>query len=445
MNMLLKKGTILFLGLMAFHMGISVLMSWVVRMPYFLSHNAGLGLWRFAGDSIGYHEYAIKILGFLKEGDYVHWWTDSVCWHVKLISLSYGMIAPHPLSFAPINAAAWAMSVLLVFGITRQLFHDRLRLAIVSCLAFGFCPSYLLNTTQLLKEPFYVMGIIMVIWGWVGLLSGRESYKCCLSVGLGSLLACLTRGFILVPLVFLSLLAMLFVVWRTGQLWKHALLASVFVVGIYVIEHQTDMEFYRPGAIELGDIYASRILAARQQKSQSEKEKNFLWQGRKGGYFGLCRWLEYPSIMISYARGSFAHTYLNAGTNIDTEVNFRSVGDIVFYIPRALQVGFLAPFPNQWFGKGKAAGRIGRIIGGLETIGWYILLPGFLYFLGTGTVALQIRVWLALYCISMVLLAALVVTNIGALMRMRFVYLLPVLIGGLQGWSRFIWRKKCFA
>jgi len=60
----------------------------------------------------------------------------------------------------------------------------------------------------------------------------------------------------------------------------------------------------------------------------------------------------------------------------------------------------------------------------------------------SGKPALEIRVWLSLFCVGMVLLTSLVVTNIGALMRMRFVYFLPIIIGGMEGWARLILWKK---
>jgi hypothetical protein len=67
---------------------------------------------------------------------------------------------------------------------------------------------------------------------------------------------------------------------------------------------------------------------------------------------------------------------------------------------------------------------------------------GFLYCLATGSIALQIRIWLLIFSVSLVILTSLVVTNMGALFRMRFVYFLPILIGGLEGWSRYLWSRK---
>ena len=77
------------------------------------------------------------------------------------------------------------------------------------------------------------------------------------------------------------------------------------------------------------------------------------------------------------------------------------------------------------------------MLAGFEMMVWYILLLGFVYFLFTGPVAWHIRIWMLVYTFALVVLTSLVVTNIGALYRLRYVYFLPILIGGLEGWTRF--------
>ncbi|MBW2114154.1 MAG: hypothetical protein JRH04_04760 [Deltaproteobacteria bacterium] len=407
-------------------------MSWVVRTPYLSSYHAGFGLWRFAGDSIGYHEEAIKILNLLKQGDYVGWWSVSQWWHVKLIAMSYWVFTPHPLSFAPVNAAVWAISIMLVHRIIKQLFPNRQKLAVVSGLTFGLCPSYLLNTTQLLKEPLYVVGVVIFVFGWVALLLGRRSVRLPLIVGLGVLLACINRLYICGPLVLLSLLAMIPVIWRARQASVYALLAFVLVVGIYVLSSEMrDKAGYR-----------KVVNAARNAELETKKESIYKLNSSNPAQAPLPHWLEDRLLTVLWARNAFARSFPDAGSNIDTEVHLRTPIDLVRYIPRAFQIGFLAPFPDQWFKEGKSAGRISRLIAGLEMAGWYFLLPGFVYFLCTGAPALRIRFWLVVFSVSVVVLTAVLVTNIGALMRMRFVYFLPIIIGGLEGWSRLIWRKK---
>jgi len=425
MKVELNKKVFIIPGLLIFHMGISVLMSWVVRTSHFLSFHAGLGLWNFAGDSIKYHENAIRVMNFLEKGDYVGWWGVPELWHVKLISLDYAVMGANPLLFAPVNAMAWAISVMIVHRIVCEIFPDRQKLAVFSALIFGLCPSYLLHTTQLLKEPFYVLGIVMMIRGWIGLMSGSRSFSLSLFVGIGVLLACLNRTFVLLPLIVFSLLGIAVVLLRTRHAWAHVLLAFSLLVGVYALEQERRAVFKSPRAAPLSEMIGLKTHANPEEEQQSVSSS--LWR-----HF----------FTVAHSRDFYNFGYAGAGSNIDSEIRFKEPADVVRYIPRALQVGFFAPFPGHWVEQSKTAGRFSRILAGIEMTGWYTLMLGFAYFLISGKPALEIRVWLSLFCVGMVLLTSLVVTNIGALMRMRFVYFLPIIIGGMEGWARLILWKK---
>ena len=177
-----KKGIVIFTGLVLFHLAVSVSLSLIARSSFLASPHNGQGLWNFALDSFVYHQEALRLLDLLKSGDLNGWWGSSPFWHVKWIALSYVAITPDPLSSAPVNAIVWATSIYCVYKIVRLLFPEGPTFAIACALVFGFWPSYLLHTTQLLKDPWYVLGILLMIWGWVGLLLGRRSIFFCFIV-----------------------------------------------------------------------------------------------------------------------------------------------------------------------------------------------------------------------------------------------------------------------
>jgi hypothetical protein len=230
----LKRKVLIVMGLIVFHIGLSVLMSLIARSSYFLQYHNGQGIWNFAMDSSLYHTEAMSLLDLLMQGDYAAWWKSFFSWHVKLIALTYAMVTPDPLSFAPINALAWAMSIIFVYQIAGTLFPGNQNLAIFSAVIFGFWPSYLLQTIQLLKESFYATGILMMVWGWVSLLTNNKGIVSSFLVASGVLLAYLNRTFILEPLVFLSLLGLGLVLWRSRRSWAFALLAFTLVCGLYL-------------------------------------------------------------------------------------------------------------------------------------------------------------------------------------------------------------------
>jgi len=406
-----KKGLLIFTGLVLFHLAVSISLSLIARSTFLASLHNGQGLWNFAPDSVGYHKDALRLLDYLKHGDYESWWASTPWWHVKWIALSYAVIIPDPLSFASVNAIVWATSIYCVYKIVRLLFPERRTFAITCSLVFGFWPSYLMHTTQLLKDPLFVLGMLLMIWGWVGLLSGYRGIVFSLLVSFGVLLAYLNRTYMLAPLTLLSVLATALVLWRARNSLVNAVLACILVVGLYVYEYYS----LPPTVVQPSPVV--------------KDSWNYVdW---------VPDWIESRIKTIVRSRLGWSTRYPEAGSNVDTDLRFNSVVDVIGYIPRALQIGFLAPFPRHWFEEAKVAGPPSRVFAGLEMLIWYLLLPGFLFFMVANGNPIQIRIWLLIYTGSLVLLTGLVVTNIGALHRMRYVYFLPILIGGLEGWARF--------
>jgi len=421
-----KKGLLIFSGLVLFHLAISLSLSLIARSTFLANLHSGQGLWNFALDSFSYHDEAVRLLELFRDGDYAGWWGSSPWWHVKWIGLSYAVLAPDPLSYAPINGLTWAVSVVCIFMIVRQLFPGRHKLAIASALTFGLWPSYLLHTTQLLKDPLYIMGMLMMFWGCVNLLSGRRAVISVPLIVFGVLVAYLNRTYILEPLICLSLLAAILELWLSRRAWGHAGFAIVIIagVGVYFYIQRPEIQI-QPLPGQRGNI-----------QSKPQPKVKIPTRGRNRQGYSSSKLVEKGVRKISYLRGRYTKKYPNAGTNVDTDVNFRSLKDILAYIPRAAVIGFLAPFPSHWFSTARTAGRASRLVAGLEMMFWYLLLPGFLYFLFTGPVPPHIRIWMLVYTLSLVVLTSLVVTNIGALYRLRYVYFLPILIVGLEGWTR---------
>jgi hypothetical protein len=136
---------------------------------------------------------------------------------------------------------------------------------------------------------------------------------------------------------------------------------------------------------------------------------------------------------ISTAREGFRSGYKGSGSNIDTEVELKRFLDIVNYIPRAIQIGFLAPFPSQWIEQGNVTGKVGRMIAGAETLLWYLLAFGSLFCLWKCNdiwVALSVNVVIS---ILVIMLLGFVVTNVGAMYRMRIGFFIPFYILGVYG------------
>jgi hypothetical protein len=142
---------------------------------------------------------------------------------------------------------------------------------------------------------------------------------------------------------------------------------------------------------------------------------------------------------VAKTRAQFIELYPDASSNVDAEVQFGGALDIVRYLPRAMLIGLCAPFPRMWFRTGDQVGTIGRLLSGLETLLMYVVT----------ILALQslwhwrrrVSVWMLLLTAFMgAMLLGLVVVNVGALYRQRYLFWMLLIVAGAEAIVRL--RKK---
>jgi len=130
-----------------------------------------------------------------------------------------------------------------------------------------------------------------------------------------------------------------------------------------------------------------------------------------------------------------------ARSNIDLDVSFSSAADAIKYIPRALQIGILAPFPNHWYAEGSSSlTTLIRRINALEMFVIYFALICLSY--GWWIWRRNPRLYLVLgFSLGMILTYALVVVNIGTLTRMRYGFIMILVAFGIAGLLELINSK----
>jgi hypothetical protein len=104
-------------------------------------------------------------------------------------------------------------------------------------------------------------------------------------------------------------------------------------------------------------------------------------------------------------------------------------------LPRALQIGFLAPFPNDWFGSGsRPANTMMRRVAGSEMRLVYLALLGLPMALWRWRRELSLWIFV-FYAAGMQTIYTLVTVNIGTLYRFRYGYLMTFVALGIAGWT----------
>ena len=130
---------------------------------------------------------------------------------------------------------------------------------------------------------------------------------------------------------------------------------------------------------------------------------------------------------------------------VDTDIKLHTVWDVLVYLPRALSLAFLAPFPTQWFDTGGQTG-IFRLLSSVEAILLLLLLPGILFACGVllrrhGEVGQVVVVFSLLAAVVL----SFVIVNMGILFRLRLQFILPLLAAvGISGFPqayRVVFRR----
>ena len=137
-----------------------------------------------------------------------------------------------------------------------------------------------------------------------------------------------------------------------------------------------------------------------------------------------------PEVLGSMRRG-----FVSSGGNslMDGWAQISSLRKLLTYLPRALLVGFLAPFPWQWFDV-KGSTGVMRVFAGLEMLLFYGLVPAILSGVWRG---LRRHRTQTIFLMTLVLCSAmpiaLVVANLGTLFRLRLLFFLPLLLIAAEG------------
>jgi len=382
----------------------------------------------------------------------------------------YALTAPKPWVVVPINAALHATATLVLLRIV-QFFLPNWRKALWCVLPFLLYPSAMTWYTQNHKDGYFILGSFMFIYGWI-LLAQPEAWRnvwrrpltAVFSALLGVVLVWIVRPYgvqmmqgVGVALAFL--LTVIFVIsGARGQIaWQKAII-GIFVAWAVVVvmtpltkdsisavvpasAHEKVSESTTKGGIsavvpasaheKVSESTTKGGISAVVPASAHEKvsESAFLWKESDM----IPSFLENKFYALVEVRKGFNSTYPNAGSNIDINVSFHSVWEIIVYLPRAAEIAFLAPFPSLWLKQSTLpVNTMMRRISAVEMVGVYlafIFLPYAIWHWRK-----RIEIWLILsFCSGMMLIYAIGICNVGTLYRVRYGYLMTLVGIGIAG------------
>ena len=488
------------IGLLFFHIIFAGLVSWIAHSSFLIQlHNMDLEenylpgrehFWNFARDSIVFHLEAIDLVDAINSGAWGDWWSSSYGErqighpHVKWIALVYWLFGEeNPFYFELINSVTWVASVVLIYLSARILFSQNV---MVACFAtsYLFFPSIILSSTQLLRDPFYVLGICGMIFGWVAIFNKDLKWKGALAIIISFLLLISIREYI-TPLLWSTffICTVIFLLMRSID----GLPGLIMLMGISIISYQEG--FLKVPAVNFVDNNSSidETKAKERPKDNKAKEStqsflgfaqemwkvagddsmtegfNKLREFKNEGpvlgmalskfvllepikYDGALGYISYLNkklaIRLSLVRFGFRIENRYANSILDPNAQFMNIRELIAYLPRALQIGFLSPFPNLWVSRGTETGNLGRMMAGLETLVVYVVLIGFVAVLFMEIQILKSIAPILVFSGIIIILLGYAVPNVGAIYRMRQGFIIPFFMLGVFGLNLIFIKLK---
>ena len=430
MNIQIIKTNSLFhiwLWLFIYVLSTSIFIQFVVLPYIFPSFHAGDGLLK-GGDWIYFQKLAVDLAQKIKTQGWSAWeLRPSGQAPAGIAGAIYALTVPKPWTLIPLNAALHATASLILLLIISQ-FTDNRRIALLSILPFVFFPSAMTWFTQIHKDGYFILGALLFIHGWLTFLRIIQEKVRWSEVVQGIF-------FIYVGVIFVWIVRPYGV-----QMLQGLDLGVTMVMSIVFIVHfaKKGMHFKRL-IISLLIVWMVLITITPFTRGVVDYEMPLLPQGWLKSSW-VPDFIENKIYSLSQVREGFRKGYPEAGSNIDTDISFHSVGDIIRYIPRALEIVLFAPFPKDWFGEGVSQwNTVMRRISGFEMTVVYISL-GFLFFF----IAFYMRnmqMWVAIFfAVGMMLVYGLAITNVGSLYRVRYGFLMILVAFGWAGFGIF-WQK----
>ena len=446
----------LWLAFFVFTLALGLFVQLLILPRVFPHWHAGDGL-LMGGDWNTYHEMAVNLSNRIRTEGWKAWSLRPEGQAPAGIAAAiYAVTIPKPWTLLPLNAALHAIAAVALLAIVR-LFLPSWKRSIYCILPFFLFPSSALWTTQILKDSFSIPGFFLFLYGWLtlGKTSGWRSGWWTLVASLGVLAVGITLVWIVRPymLKLIAGIAVLPALLQTGVLLSRRKRSGLrwprTIIAILLFWAVISCLFLCPSLggkdlLEGPPSNTAQTLQAQDATNLNDPQATQTISWKDSSW--LPDFIESFFYTLATIRWRSTTLYPNAASNIDVEVEFHNVYDIIAYLPRALQIAFFAPFPKHWSAQGTSpATTLMRRI----SAGEMLLVYAALCFL---PIALwqwrrKAGVWtLFLMCSGLMIAFTLSVANIGSLYRIRYPFLMTLvtlgIAGGLSVYQRWNYRSR---
>lgn len=408
-------------GAAVLHLLLVILVFAVARFAVLPSQFDANGFGEFAYDSYRYQAEASALADLLAKKEFAEWLAAPPELHVKLYSLPFALFGPgvgfNVLSAEPLNLLYYLTTLCLVFIIAEEAFSKRAGL--IAAATVALLPSFLMHTTQLLRDPLLVVAFLALVLIVVRWLTKVHSWRRGLLTGLMAALAVL----------------MIFVVRQA--IWDVVRAVAALGTVLLVVRQVRERRALAGNVISAALLIAAIVIIPRGNTiftfaPQVDADGQPLIAQQT---FESPLWARVAERRLGFVNPHGEHVTSTPASNIDTDVQFKGWEDMIRYLPRAAAVGFLSPFPNMWLADGNQVGSAGRRLSGLEMLLTYLI--ELLALAGLWHGRRRLTVWLlSLTTLIGVTALGLIVLNIGSLYRVRYPFWMLLVVLGAGGITR---------
>lgn len=420
----------LMLAAVVLHISVAASVSTVGRLKLMPGqfHESGLGV--FAPDSFDYQVEVMDLCDVLMNQGVKAWATWPTQLHVRLYSLPVAMFYPgtgfNILVVEPLNLIYYLAILVLVFKLGESVFDHRAGL--VGAAIVAVWPSFLMHTTQLLRDPLLICAVLLLMLSITKCLKHNYGWYRGVLIGITAAAAIVVIRIVRLPMWYLVCaivgVATVFLLARfvRQRRWPIGNICLILIV-IAAVVITPRFRFLNQQTPKTQQVirYAELVKLPLREQLERRREAFQLQLDDSGKLV--------PS---------------QAGSDIDSEVRFDSFTNIVRHLPRAAVVGFFAPFPGMWLSAGKQVSLGGRVLSGLEMLLTYVIEC--LALVGLWRGRKQLVAWFLFSVAAMGIMSlGLIVNNVGALYRLRYSFWILLVILATAGLVQLLGRTSVAA
>jgi len=447
-----------------YSVGISVFIQFVLLLYVFPILHAGDGL-LIGGDWNFFHRLAVNLADQINQHGWSEWLLrpgtgpgQSVAGIAAAIYVITGVSKPYVL--IPLHSLLHSLGAVVIVYLLEIIGVAR-RYAVVSALPFLIFPTAMLWYTQMHKDTYYIAGLLLCLFGWVKTtqvfsLSASKYFNQLLvalvSLSVGVLLIWTIRpysieilkGFALLMFLFAMIFFMVNLIYRRNNVFQSFFMLLIFFSTLFMLNElsfnavnvKIDTKIYHTPSFS-----EKLVSSGKKQEQEQEQEQSVTYQQWETNPLLHAKLNDILERIYNY-RVYFYYQQQYANTTFDQDKQLNSFSKMAMYIPRAMQVGFLAPFPNSWLESGSTkATTIMRRVSGIEMIIIYLLLPAIL--LSLFVWRRKIEYWMMItFSWYYIMVPVYALPNVGTIQRYRYAPLMLLVALGIAALFFLLKKKK---